>query len=133
MRRVVDWQKMGFVETLIHLKTPSLPLLSSVHRALGGLSYSNIVPVNRYVYLIILCLYVICIVSHSLYKHVYVSADCSIEKGNSAILLHLIELKKGCILQGKKQMEKETLNKIKIVKNLFRFLTGWMLISGISW
>ena len=29
----------------------------SVHRALGGLSYSNIVPVNRYVYLIIPCLY----------------------------------------------------------------------------
>ena len=49
---------MGFVETLIHFKTLSLPLLSSVHKALGGLSYSNIVPVNRYVYLIILCLYV---------------------------------------------------------------------------
>ena len=45
----------GILETLGHLKTLFLPLLSSVHRALGGLSYSNIVPVNRYVYLIILC------------------------------------------------------------------------------
>ena len=36
-------------------------LLSSVHRALGGLSYSNIVPVNRYVYLFILCLYMHCL------------------------------------------------------------------------
>ena len=75
---------MGFLETLGHLKTPFLPLLSSVHRALGGLSYSNIVPVNRYVYLII-CAY-ICIVSYSLYSYVYVSANCFIEKGNFAIL-----------------------------------------------
>ena len=40
---------MGFLETLGHLKTQLLPLLSSVHRALGGLSYSNIVPVDQYV------------------------------------------------------------------------------------
>ena len=57
---VCQW-KMGFVETLIHLKTPSLPLLSSVHKALGGLSYSNIVPVNWYVYLIMPCLYMHCL------------------------------------------------------------------------
>ena len=58
---VCRW-RMGFVETLIHLKTLSLPLLGSVHRALGGLSYSNIVPVNLYVYLIILCLYMHCLI-----------------------------------------------------------------------
>ena len=46
----------------IHLKTPPLSLLSSVHRALGGLSYSNIVPVNRYVYLFIPCLYMHCLI-----------------------------------------------------------------------
>ena len=43
----------GILETLGHLKTPFLPLLSSVHRALGGLPYSNIVPVNQYVHLIL--------------------------------------------------------------------------------
>ena len=46
------WWKMGFVKTLIYLKTLSPSLLSSVHRALGGLPYSNIVPVNRYEYLL---------------------------------------------------------------------------------
>ena len=50
------WLKMGFLETLGQHKTLFLPLLRSVHRALGGLFFSNIVPVNRYVYLIILCL-----------------------------------------------------------------------------
>ena len=58
---VYQW-KMGFMETLIHLKTPSPPFLRPVHRALGGLSYSNIVLVNRYVYLIILCLYMHCLI-----------------------------------------------------------------------
>ena len=71
------WWKMGFVKTLIHLKTPFPSLLNSVHRALGGLSYSNIVPVNRYVYLFIPGLYML---SHTRYKlcTVYVSVDCSI-------------------------------------------------------
>ena len=90
-RYCFQW-KMGFVETLVHLKTPPLSLLSSVHRALGGLSYSNIVPVNRYVYLFILCLYMHCLIL--VISYVYVSADCSIEKGNSAIFLHLFTMRK---------------------------------------
>ena len=53
----IRWLKMGFLETLGQHKTPFLPLLRSVYRALGGLSYSNIVPVNWYLNLIILCLY----------------------------------------------------------------------------
>ena len=48
---------MGLLETQGHLKNPVPPPSESVHRALGGLPYSNIVPVNQYVYLIILCLY----------------------------------------------------------------------------
>ena len=54
---LIRWWKMGFLETLGHLKNPVPPPSESVHRALGGLPYSNIVPVNQYVYLIILCLY----------------------------------------------------------------------------
>ena len=46
MGDLICWWKMGFLETLGHLKTQFLPLLSSVHIALGGLPYSNIVPVN---------------------------------------------------------------------------------------
>ena len=48
---------MGFLETLGHLKNPSSPPFGPVHRALLGLPYNNIVPVNRYVHLIFLCLY----------------------------------------------------------------------------
>ena len=57
MGDLMRWLKMGFLETLGQHKTPFLPLLRSVYRALGGLSYSNIVPVNWYLNLIILCLY----------------------------------------------------------------------------
>ena len=39
----------GILETLGHLKNPVPPPSESVHRALRGLPYSNIFPVNRYV------------------------------------------------------------------------------------
>ena len=54
MGDLICWWKMGFLETLSPLKNPVPPSLESVQRALGGLPYSNIVPVNRYVHLIIL-------------------------------------------------------------------------------
>ena len=47
---------MVLLGTLGQLKNPVPPPSGSVHRALGGLPYSNIVPVNWYVHLIILCL-----------------------------------------------------------------------------
>ena len=88
---------MGFVETLIHFKAPPLSLLSSVHRALGGLPYSNIVPVNWYVHIFIYSMSIYAL-SHTRFKnYVCVSADCSIGKGDSAILLHLITLRKECV------------------------------------
>ena len=62
MGNIIRWWKMEFWEALGHLKTLFLPLLSSVHRALGGLSYSNIVPGNWYVYLIIPCLHMLCLI-----------------------------------------------------------------------
>ena len=39
----------GILETLGHLKNPVPPPSESVHRALRGLPYSNIFPVNQYV------------------------------------------------------------------------------------
>ena len=52
MGDLIHWWTMRFLETLGHLKNPVPPPSGSVHRALGGLPYSNIVPVNRYVYFI---------------------------------------------------------------------------------
>ena len=103
---VCQW-KMGFVETLIHLKTPSPPILRPVHRALGGLSYSNIVPVNRYVYLFIPCLYMHCLIL--VIKLCICISRLFHWKGNSAILLHFYVEKRMCFCKAK-QMKKE--NKI---------------------
>ena len=97
---VCQW-KMGFVETLIHLKTPSPTLLSSVHRALGGLSYSNIVPVNRYVYLIILCLSIYAL-SHTCCIIMYMcQPTVPLRKEILLYFLHLIELKKNAFCKAK--------------------------------
>ena len=102
---VCQW-KMGFVETLIHLKTPSPPILRPVHRALGGLSYSNIVPVNQYVYLIILCLHIHAL-SHNRYKIMYVcQLITSLKKGMSAILYMLIMFEKDAFYVRQSKLKK---------------------------
>ena len=105
-RYCFQW-KMGFMTTLIHLKTPPLSLLSSVHRALGGLSYSNIVPVNLYVYLFIPCLYMHCLIL--VVKLCICISRLFHWKGNYAILLHFCGEKRMCVCKAK-QMKKE--NKI---------------------
>ena len=70
---------MGFLETLGHLKNPSSPPFGPVHRALLGLPYNNIVPVNRYVHLIISM--PIHALSYNPYNYVYILADYSIKEG----------------------------------------------------
>ena len=72
---------MGFLKTLGHLINPWTSPFGPVHRALRGLPYSNIVPVNRYVHLIIsmpICIYAL---SYNRYNYVYVLAAYSIKEG----------------------------------------------------
>ena len=54
----------------------------------------------------------------------YVSADCSIEKGNSAILFTFNYVEKGCISEKQKKWKRKTINKIKLLKPI-QVLTGW--------
>ena len=57
--------------------------------------------------------------------NVYVSADCSIEEGNSAILFAFNYVEKGMHFCKAKQVEKgKTINKIKLLKPI-QVLTGW--------
>ena len=79
--------KMGFLETLSPLKNPVPPSLESVQRALGGLPYSNIVPVNRYVHFnYSMPIYAL---SHNHYIIMYMcQLITSLEEGIFAILLH---------------------------------------------
>ena len=77
--KTYDGRKMGFLKTLGHLKNPWSSPFGPVHRALRGLPYSNIVPVNRYVHLIIsMPIYAL---SYGCYSYVYVLADYSIREG----------------------------------------------------
>ena len=74
----------GILETLGHLKTLFLPLLSSVHRALGGLSYKQYCPCQS------VCIFnysmPIYALSHNRYIIMYMcQRTISLKKGISAI------------------------------------------------
>ena len=71
----VNW----IFEILGHLKNPRSSPLEPVHRALRGLPYSNIVPVNWYVLLINSML--IYALSNNHYNYVDVLANYSIKEG----------------------------------------------------
>ena len=94
------WWKMVFVKTLIHLKTPS-PLfwVQFIEPWEGCPTAILSLSIGMYI-LFILCLYMHCLIL--VINYVYVSANCSMGKGNSAILFYIcLRWKRKCVLTGK--------------------------------
>ena len=104
-RYCFQW-KMGFVKTLIHLKTPPPRFWVQFIEPWEGYPTAILsLSIGMYIYLFHVY---ICIVSYSLYNYVCVSADCSIGKGNSAILLHFITLRKECVFVRQSKWKRKT-------------------------
>ena len=79
MRDLICWWKTGLLETLSYLKNPCPSPFEQAHRAQQGLPYGSIVPVDRYVHLIIsVPVYAL---SYNHYNYVCVLADYSIKEG----------------------------------------------------
>ena len=104
---------MEFVKTLIHLKTPS-PLFWVQFTEPWESYPTAILSLSIGMYIHFFCAY-ICIVSYSLSNYVYVSANCSMGKGNSAILFYIcLRWKRKCVLKGKARGRGKS-NKAKLI------------------
>ena len=79
---------MQLLEILETSKTPDSPFWAQFSVLCKGCPYCNLVPVNRYVHLIIsMPIYAS---SYNHYNYVYVLAECSIKKGDFCYALDII-------------------------------------------